>query len=89
MTARPLTEVLADHGPTMVPNRCMCGAVIHDESQYRSHVAAAVLEWVADQLNDPATVAAFKAAWHAADERGDTGHRVEAGLAAVREQVTR
>jgi hypothetical protein len=31
----------------------------------------------------PAVVAAFKAAWHEANERGEEGHRVEAGLAAA------
>ena len=32
-------------------------------------------------------VSIFKAAWHAADQRGEKGHRVEAGLEAVLDYI--
>ncbi len=34
-------EVLAAHGPALLIGRseCICGAIIHDDSQYRGHVA--------------------------------------------------
>ena len=39
-----VTRVLAEHGPDFARvNHCQCGAVIHDESQFRSHVAAEVV----------------------------------------------
>lgn len=36
--------VLSDHGPDFtVANQCRCGAVIHDESQFRQHVGLEVV----------------------------------------------
>lgn len=39
-----MVQVLADHGPALRIGRseCICGAVIHDDGQFRTHVAAAL-----------------------------------------------
>lgn len=45
-----LSAVLAEHGPAIHPNRCLCGAVINDESQYRLHVALCLVPVVASHV---------------------------------------
>lgn len=56
MSERPnFAEVLVEHGPALLIGRseCICGAVIHDEGQFRSHLAAVlnteVDRWLADE----------------------------------------
>jgi hypothetical protein len=62
-------------------------AIAGDDGDLNAELSRGVFAWISDRLAQPDVPLAFKRAWLAADDRGESGSRVTAGLAAVAEQV--